>query len=762
MNASVFALLTLNTVLACGLAAAGYVRRRTPGGAPFALMMTAVAIWSLTNAIQVTAGDPGIKLTLARSAYIWIVATVVSWWWCCVEYAGYALLAHRASLFTAVFPGLVTLAIVAVGPRTTLMWTSFAVAPGPGPVALPPGSWFILHSFWGFGLVLSGLALLARTMLRAPHVYRPQLIVLFVAISIPLIVNAATIQSQIIDTRGHDFTPVALLISSTVLGIGLLRFGLLDLAVGVVPIAHDLVVASMRDGIVILGPDGRVIGSNPASGSLLGRVAPPQVGSPITALLPGWVPGGTSELEVGERSSQRVIEISSAPIRRSRGHVVTLRDVTTSRLAERVLRESLQRVSHQAQHDHLTGLPNRRLLFEALHSQTGPFALMILDLDGFKAINDLHGHGTGDDVLSQLGRRLRAACRPEHVVARLGGDEFAVLMPGASQRSAELTAQAAINTLSLPMLADGHDVQLTASAGIAVSPQHGTRSDEIVRAADVAMYSAKRSTRRVAIYGDAEDVRSPDRVLLVQELKRALANDEILCHYQAQARQDGSIRGVEALVRWQHPERGLLRPASFLKAAKQGGLMRDLSDRVFDVALADLAEWLKAGRDWIVSINLDADDLGDTSLAFRVAVALERAKVRPDRLTVEITESAVFDTSTGARTLLDLRRQGVAVALDDFGTGYGPLAHLRQLPLDEIKLDRSFVSGLTRDRRDAALVAGQIRIGHDLGLTVIAEGVESEACAVRLLELQCDLLQGVHIGMPIPASDLLQPTARPS
>ena len=760
MNTIVPLLLGLNAAFALGLASIALARRRTPGARPFTVMMVALAAWSAANAATVLLSEPALKQGLARLAHLFIVTVVVSWWTCCAAYAGRVAFLATGRLLLAALPGLVSILLAAAGPRTTLMWSTLEVHPGPGPVAFPPGPWFLVHSVWAFVLVLGGVQVVARTMFRAPRAYRPQLTVLFIGIVIPLIVNAATVQSGLVATGGHDFTPIATLASAVVFGLGLLRFGLLDLAVGVVPVAHDAVVSSMRDGIVIVDPDGRILEVNAAAVSVLGRTAAPPLGVPVTTVLPGWTPDASSEIELGPADGRRIVEVTSSPIGGSRGTVIMLRDVTSARDAERAMRESLERASHQARHDHLTGLPNRRLLFDALLRQRGAYALLIIDLDGFKSVNDSYGHGAGDEVLSQLARRLRGVCRPDAVVARLGGDEFAVLLPGASAAQAELAARTAVDALSAPILIEGREVVLSASAGIARFPQHGTHSDEIVRAADVAMYSAKRTHRRVAIYGHADDARSPGRVLLAQELRRALASDEIVCHYQIQVTPGGTIRGVEALVRWQHPERGLLRPAAFLKAARQGGLMRQVAERVMDVALRQLRAWEAEGRSWTLSINLDAEDLSDARLVGRVDAALTRAGVRPDRLTVEVTESAVFDTSAGARALEGLRQLGVATALDDFGTGYGPLAHLRQLPIDQLKLDRSFVSGLTRDRRDAALVAGQIRIGHDLGLLVVAEGVETAASATRLVELQCDLLQGYYLGAPADASELTATTVQ--
>lgn len=752
MNTAVPVLLFLNAIVGLALTVIGGRRRDAPGGLAFVVMMVAVVGWSLVNAVQILATDPSVKRVLAQSAYLFIVATIVGWWWCCVDYSGRARLVTPARLALAAAPGVISLVLIALGNRTTLMWTDLAVAAGHGPVAFPAGPWFTVHSLWAFALVLGGVALLARTVLRAAPEYRSQLLVFLIAIVVPLVVNGATVQTGLIDTGGHDFTPIALLVSGATLGLGLLRLGLLDLLVGLVPGAHDSVIESMRDGVVVVGPNGRILEANPAASALLREVSP-AIGTPVEDVLPAWRPGRPSELDVSTDDDVRTIELTSSELRGA-GHVITLRDVTEARAAERALRESFARATYQAQHDHLTGLPNRRHLFDCLADQTGEFALVILDLDGFKGVNDAYGHGAGDDALAQLARRLRAASRPDTVVARLAGDEFALLLPGATERSAELAARVAVDALSAPIMADGHEVVLAASAGVALAPVHATDADEIVRAADVAMYAAKRSQDRVAIYGEEDDARSPNRVLLVQELRRALAFGELTCHYQPQVRTDGSVRGVEALIRWHHPERGLLRPAAFLAAAEQGGLMRQIADRVLELASADLQTWQRAGRDWTVGVNLSADDLRDPALPHRVAAALARTGVSPDRLTVEVTESAVFESEAGARALGELRVLGVAVSLDDFGTGYGPLAHLRELPIDELKLDRSFVAGLTRDRRDAALVAGQIRIGHDLGLVVVAEGVESAACATRLSELQCDVLQGYHVGMPQPAVDL--------
>ena len=413
---------------------------------------------------------------------------------------------------------------------------------------------------------------------------------------------------------------------------------------------------------------------------------------------------------------------------------------------------SLARHEHAARHDALTGLPNRTALFDRLRSllvNGFPVSLLILDLNGFKALNDTFGHRVGDQVLRDLAGRLRGSVTFGTLVARLAGDEFAVALPEGGTPSAAEMANRLLDAINQPFNVEHTEVSVGASIGIAFGPRHGSDADELVHAADVAMYHAKRTSARWAVYEPSLDGRRPERLMLRHELRRAMSGRELEVHYQPQGTPGGRVMAVEALVRWKHPQRGLLAPGAFLPVCEDSDLMLRLTDQVLDMALADLERMDDGASDLVVSVNLSSLDLRDAALPQRIEAAITRHGADPRRLTVEVTENALVAAGDGLHNLQRVRDMGVRVSLDDFGTGSGPLATLRELPVDELKIDRSFVAAMNQPR-EAALVAGLIRLSHDLGLTVVAEGVESPDQATALTEMGCDLLQGYHIGRPRP------------
>ena len=364
--------------------------------------------------------------------------------------------------------------------------------------------------------------------------------------------------------------------------------------------------------------------------------------------------------------------------------------------------------------------------------------------------------------------RREHAADPEAVVARLAGDEFAVLMPLPDRPAAEAAAGRLLGALRVPFGVGGTEVSLGASIGIAFGPGDGADADDLVHAADVAMYHAKRTAGRWATYHADLDGRRPERLILRHELRRALEEHELTLHYQPQAGVDGRVRGVEALVRWRHPERGLLMPDAFLPVTEDTELIRRLTDEVLDIGLADLVRWRSVIPGLRLAVNVSSLDLRDPALHDRVTSALARHRAPAGALTLEITENALMVARDGVTQLERLRSGGVRVSLDDFGTGVGPLTTLRELPVDELKIDRSFVSGMDHRASDAALVGGLIRMGHELGLSVVAEGVETTAGVGALRRLGCDLLQGYLVGRPGPwealadaCVDLGDPDGRP-
>jgi len=426
-------------------------------------------------------------------------------------------------------------------------------------------------------------------------------------------------------------------------------------------------------------------------------------------------------------------------------------------------------VKEQALTDELTGLPNRRALFEesrrVLEGTTArrPAALLLFDLDGFKVVNDSLGHHAGDHLLRQIGPRLRPALRAGDVLARLGGDEFAVLLPDAELAEAEALAQRLRALILQPVTVEGIRLHVGVSIGVAGAPVPAATVEELLRCADVAMYSAKASRAGVHVYVPDPDGSSSDRLRTMEQLRTALEDgDQLEVHLQPQvALPGGEVVGAEALVRWRHPARGLLSPADLLPAAEQAGLLRPLADAVLELSLTAAERWWHA---WAVpvSVNLSAADVTDLDLPGKVAQALVRHGLPARALTLELVEDTLMtDAERGRQVLGDLRRLGVRTSIDDYGTGYSSLAYLRNLPADELKLDRSLTSDVGADPRAAAIVRHTVALAHDLGISLVAEGVEDEGTGAVLAALGCDVAQGFAIARPMPVEDFLTWLALP-
>jgi diguanylate cyclase (GGDEF)-like protein len=424
-----------------------------------------------------------------------------------------------------------------------------------------------------------------------------------------------------------------------------------------------------------------------------------------------------------------------------------------------------RRLIRQALHDPLTGLPNRELFADRVGQairtadrEMRPAALLLLDLDRFKDVNDTLGHHHGDQLLVEVGQRLFGALREADTVARLGGDEFAALLPGATAEGAGAVADKLRAALQQPLSIDGVALDLDASIGIAVYPEHGNDAAELLQHADVAMYVAKQAHLRFLVYDPAVDQHSPRRLALLGGLRRALELDELVLHYQPKADlRSGEIRSVEALVRWQHPDHGLLGPGEFIPLAERTGLIHPLTHWVLDAALDQAAQWQRAGLPLSVAVNISTRCLLDPAFPDQVTGQLATWQIPPDRLVLEITESAVMADPTRALEVLGrLHSLGVGLAVDDFGTGYSSMAYLKELPVDELKIDRSFVSQMATSPSDAVIVRSTIDLGHNLGLHVVAEGVETQHAWQELTALGCDMAQGYYLGRPMPAADLEQ------
>ena len=430
----------------------------------------------------------------------------------------------------------------------------------------------------------------------------------------------------------------------------------------------------------------------------------------------------------------------------------------------RIVAVASRRLRHQALHDDLTDLPNRTLLYDRMEAaltaadRNGePAALLLVDLDRFKEVNDTLGHDTGDRLLEEVAARLQGVVRRGDTLARLGGDEFAVLLRGLPDRgmAAELAGRLQ-EAIGRPFMLNGVSAVLDASIGIAHCPEHGTDVHTLVQRADVAMYDAKRSRTSIETYSSERDPYSAERLQLLGELRSAIGNDELVLHYQPKV-DVGTQRviGVEALVRWQHPVHGLLGPVEFVPLAERTGAIGDLTRWVLDNALAQARVWRDAGQDLTMAVNLAAANIADATLPDAVAALLERHGVPGELLECEISEHTVMADPRRAMAILErLRGLGVKLSLDDFGTGHSSLSYLKRLPLDEVKIDRSFVMGMTDDDNDAAIVRTTIDLARNLGLEVVAEGVESQQILNDLSALSCDVAQGFFLSRPLPAAEL--------
>ncbi|MFZ2493962.1 MAG: EAL domain-containing protein [Thermoanaerobaculia bacterium] len=439
--------------------------------------------------------------------------------------------------------------------------------------------------------------------------------------------------------------------------------------------------------------------------------------------------------------------------------VAFLRDITDAKQQVVLLR-------YQAMHDALTGLPNRTLLFDRLSAAIGEAvdenamtALMLMDLDRFKEVNDTFGHHFGDALLKLVALRIQNQVHSGDTVARLGGDEFAIVLPMLdSANAAAAVARRILNTLQQPFVIDGQVLEVGASIGIALYPEHGDDAPTLLRRADVAMYAAKQAQNGYAFHREEHETSKPDELALVVEMRNAIERQEFELFYQPKLHlRSGIMTRAEVLLRWRHPQRGLLSPAAFIPVAERTGLIRTISDWILDKVIEQCRVWQDAGAPIHVAVNISAKSLLDQALPARVQGLLDKWNVDPRFLKIEITESSIMADPAHALAILSmLQSMGVRLSVDDFGTGYSSLTHLRELPIDEIKIDRSFVAQMTSNEADAAIVRTVIDLGHNLGKQVCAEGVEDERTWRMLKELGCDLAQGYWISRPLNAPDLMQ------
>ncbi len=420
-------------------------------------------------------------------------------------------------------------------------------------------------------------------------------------------------------------------------------------------------------------------------------------------------------------------------------------------------------LEHQALHDTLTGLPNRALLQDRLlqvirgcQRERATFALFLMDLDRFKEVNDTLGHHAGDIILQEVALRLREVIRESDTVARLGGDEFAVVLPRVDVTGAIFIAEKIFKTLQEPFSIEGSVLPLGGSIGIALFPEHGEDGGSLLRRADVAMYAAKHAGGGITLYEPGLDIHSVDRLTLATELRQGIERGEIEVYYQPKLDlKTGEICGVEALARWRHPRRGLMLPVEFISLAERIGVINTLTMRILETAIKQCGAWTDTGLRIPVAVNLSPISLLDGQLADRVQEILKGHNCSACSLVLEVTEGALMtDTPRAQENLARLNAMGIALSIDDFGTGYSSLARLKNLPISEVKIDQSFVIDMLEDDDDAAIVRATIDLAHNLGLKVVAEGVETAGHLEKLKGFGCDMAQGYYLSRPLPPAEM--------
>lgn len=538
------------------------------------------------------------------------------------------------------------------------------------------------------------------------------------------------------------------------------------------------VMNNVVDGIITVTENGLIEGVNPAVETIFGYTQEELIGEHIDQLVPESVEEEAESILGGDRHATAVlgvareisgrrksgvsfpmdVALSEMLVGQQRFFICIVRDITTRKARTAALH-------YQAMHDALTDLPNRTLLMDRLQQalragerEKKQVSVLLLDLDRFKEVNDTLGHHIGDKLLQQIAMRLRMVLRESDTVARLGGDEFCVLLPTADASQAMFIARKIINTVEKPVAVEAQTLIVGASIGIASYPQHGDNPVILMQRADVAMYVAKRGNKGFSVYDPRTDQHSLRQLAIGSELRTAIERNELEIHYQPKVNlKDNRINGFEALVRWRHPQLGMLLPEEFIPLAEQSGLIRPLTLVVLRQALKESQHFLKEISQLRLSVNLSMRDVADSKFADEVSEILKDFDIPSGRVKFEITETALMEHPQKTIRAMDrLNAMGLRLSIDDFGIGYSALSYLKQLPVNELKIDKSFGMSLASDGNSAVIVRSTIDMAHELGLNVVAEGIETLEAYRMLQKLGCDSVQGFYISKPLPIDEAIK------
>jgi diguanylate cyclase (GGDEF)-like protein/PAS domain S-box-containing protein len=529
---------------------------------------------------------------------------------------------------------------------------------------------------------------------------------------------------------------------------------------------HRLVGETSVDTIIILDDKRKIISVNPAVyntfGFSMSEVLDGNMSMLISDLYINWSEitqfSKTQHFEVMANGKDECLFPAEVNIKESRLegnliYVCTIRDISDRK-------EQIEKLRFMAFHDHLTKLPNRKMLYEMVDAmvknQDEPFSLILMDLDHFKAVNDTLGHQIGDVLLIKLGVLISELLASSKTMFRLGGDEFAILMPNSELGAGMETARKILSRIDQPIEIDDVTLSIGASLGIVSFPEHGTDIRTLLRRADVAMYTAKRNGNGITAYSKEQDEKDPYRLILMGDLRAAIDKQELFLVYQPKANMETKeIEGVEALIRWNHPKLGLVSPIDFIPIAEQIGVINSITTWVLSEAIKQNKKWEQQGLNIEIAVNLSVRNLQDVELPTRLQALLDKHELSSHKITLEITESFIMsDPKHAKEVLMKIHQMGIKLSIDDFGTGYSSLAYLKNLPVNTIKIDKSFIMDMVSDSADSMIVQSIIFLAHNLGLKVVAEGVENGEVWDLLASYNCDIAQGYYIEKPLMEHDL--------
>ena len=765
-------LLLTGAPVALGLAWYAWHHRHLPGALPFLFAVALGALWSIATAGELLTSGLGSKLVWSNLQYVAKAFIPVAWLTVLLDYARYQA-----------WPELRRLALLCLVPTATtvLLWTNdlhhlvrtqeWLHANGLSEVvAFSWGIWFWIHMLYGYALLTASVGVIVSTYCSSPPLYRRQPLALLAGSAVPIAFHAAFIFSDQLDIT-WDYTPIGFTIGGVVIAWGLFRMRLFNLA----PVVRHALVEDMTDGVLVLDSSHRVVDLNKSAEGLIGRPKRKVLSRPLAEVWDDWsqvatpypAETGHADLRLGDDGVERHYQVKWSPVKRRQdtvGSLVVVQDVT-----DRVLME--ENLRRQALTDSLTGLPNRALfmskLDDAIHQARrraeALFAVMVLDLDRFKLINDTIGHQAGDVLLQSVAAKLKRCVREADTVARMGGDEFMVLLHDITTGRDLLPVMDRIHEeLRMPVYFRRQEMTTDASVGVVIWDPSYEDPEDLLRAADTAMYRAKDDGGGCHRLFDEDMHKSLLRTLQAEtDLRTSLRHRDFSLAYQPVVDlKSGRIRSLEALVRWHHPQRGIVFPQEFLSVAENSGLIIALGQMGLEEVCSQISRWQSPGcvaARLPVGLNLSPRQLTQPDFVFKVSALLSEWRLPPDRLILEITERALIcDPDRSKQVMQELRNMGMRLCLDDFGTGWSSLQQLSTFPVQELKIDHSFVSRLSRGNTDYEVARALTSLAHTLGLEVTGEGVERSEQWRLLDEIGCDHAQGYYVARPMDPDELLQ------